>query len=127
PDASMLTGNRLVTGNSGQHATESTQVMSYQIEEIQGIGPSYPENLATRMKEVNDDRKLAKTSPAATVVEGWVAQAKSIDPKITYRSNCWSVLVRGAQKIWPGIRVLAIVAPALTCMHLTEPPIPERS
>jgi len=42
------------------------------------------ENLASKMKEVNDDKNLAKTSPAATVVEGWVTQAKSIDPKITY-------------------------------------------
>jgi predicted flap endonuclease-1-like 5' DNA nuclease len=70
---------------------------------ISGIGPQYAEllegagvdtvkelrnrnheNLAQKMKEVNEAKKLAKTSPAASVVEGWIEQAKSMAPKITY-------------------------------------------
>jgi predicted flap endonuclease-1-like 5' DNA nuclease len=42
------------------------------------------ENLAEKMKEINDEKNLAKTSPAPSVVEGWIEQAKTLDPKITY-------------------------------------------
>jgi predicted flap endonuclease-1-like 5' DNA nuclease len=42
------------------------------------------ENLATKMKEVNADKSLAKASPATSVVQEWIAQAKKIDPKISY-------------------------------------------
>ena len=42
------------------------------------------ENLTTRMSEVNAEKKLARTSPAATTVEGWVNQAKTLDPRISH-------------------------------------------
>lgn len=42
------------------------------------------ENLATKMDEVNKEKKLAKTSPSASTVEDWIAQAKRTDPKISY-------------------------------------------
>jgi predicted flap endonuclease-1-like 5' DNA nuclease len=70
---------------------------------ISGIGPQFSElleaagvdtvkelrhrnaeNLATKMGEVNEQKKLARTSPATSVVEGWIADAKKTDPKITY-------------------------------------------
>jgi predicted flap endonuclease-1-like 5' DNA nuclease len=70
---------------------------------VSGIGPQYSElleaagvdtikelrtrnseSLAARMKEVNDARHLAKTSPAAKVIEGWIAAAKKTEPRITY-------------------------------------------
>jgi predicted flap endonuclease-1-like 5' DNA nuclease len=70
---------------------------------ISGIGPQFSElleaagvdtvkelrtrnaeNLTTKMKEVNAEKKLARTSPAAAVVEGWIDQAKALDPAITY-------------------------------------------
>ena len=43
-----------------------------------------PDNLAAKMKEVNDEKKLSRTSPAVSVVEGWVAQAKELPPGISY-------------------------------------------
>jgi predicted flap endonuclease-1-like 5' DNA nuclease len=42
------------------------------------------ENLATKMGEVNAEKKLAKSSPAASTVSDWIAQAKKTDPKISY-------------------------------------------
>lgn len=42
------------------------------------------ENLATKMKEINDAKRLAKSAPANSVVGEWINQAKKIDPKITY-------------------------------------------
>ncbi len=42
------------------------------------------ENLAAKMEEVNAEKKLAKTSPAASVVQGWVDAAKGMEPKITH-------------------------------------------
>lgn len=41
-------------------------------------------NLAAKMKEVNDEKKLSRTSPAESIVEGWVAQAKELKPGISY-------------------------------------------
>ena len=77
--------------------------MSCEIKEIEGIGPKYaelleasgvdtikelrnrrPENLAQKMKDVNEQKRLVKSSPATSVVEKSVAQAKKIDPKISY-------------------------------------------
>jgi predicted flap endonuclease-1-like 5' DNA nuclease len=42
------------------------------------------ENLAAKMKEVNEEKNLANASPAQSTVEEWVKQAKGLDPKITY-------------------------------------------
>ena len=42
------------------------------------------ENLATKMEEVNAEKKLAKTSPAPSTVSDWITQAKQTDPKISY-------------------------------------------
>jgi predicted flap endonuclease-1-like 5' DNA nuclease len=42
------------------------------------------ENLAAKMEEVNKEKNLANASPSAKTVAEWVAQAKTLDPKITY-------------------------------------------
>ena len=42
------------------------------------------ENLADKMAEVNKEKKLCKKSPSAKVVTGWVDQAKTLDPMVTY-------------------------------------------
>lgn len=42
------------------------------------------ENLAAKMEEINSQKKLAKASPSASVVQGWIDQAKKTDPKISY-------------------------------------------
>ena len=42
------------------------------------------ENLAAKMSEVNEEKKLTRNVPAASQVEKWVEQAKSLDPLITH-------------------------------------------
>ena len=70
---------------------------------ISGIGPEYAElleaagvdtvkelqhrkaeNLATKMEEVNKTKKLTRRSPAASVVQGWIDQAKKMKPTISH-------------------------------------------
>lgn len=41
-------------------------------------------NLAAAMKEINEAKKLAKSSPAESVVSGWVESAKSTTPAISH-------------------------------------------
>ena len=41
-------------------------------------------NLAEKMKEVNDVKKLAKVAPSAATVTKWVEAAKTMKPKLTY-------------------------------------------
>ncbi len=41
-------------------------------------------NLAVKMKEVNDEKKLAKVAPSETVVTKWVEAAKGMAPKLSY-------------------------------------------
>ena len=42
------------------------------------------ENLAATMARVNEEKKLARTSPAATVVEKWVEAARGMEPMISH-------------------------------------------
>ncbi|NNF06294.1 MAG: DUF4332 domain-containing protein [Candidatus Eisenbacteria bacterium] len=70
---------------------------------VSGIGPQYSElleaagvdtvkelrnrnaeNLATKMEEVNGEKKLARATPAQSVVQGWIEAAKGMDPKISH-------------------------------------------
>jgi len=70
---------------------------------VSGIGPEYSElleaagvdtikelrnrnaeNLVVKMEEVNTERKLTRKTPTTDMVDGWVKQAKTMDPKITH-------------------------------------------
>jgi len=42
------------------------------------------ENLAAKMKEVNEQKHLCKVSPGVTIVEKWIEQAKALDPVVTH-------------------------------------------
>ena len=41
-------------------------------------------NLTAKMEEVNETRKLVRQVPALGNVERWIAQAKEMEPKLTY-------------------------------------------
>ena len=41
-------------------------------------------NLAAKMAEVNEEKKLTRAVPSEKVVIGWVEQAKTLDPLITH-------------------------------------------
>ena len=70
---------------------------------INGIGPQFSEllkasgvdtikelrtrnaaNLATKMAEVNEQKKLSKTSPVESVIAGWIEKAKTMEPGVSY-------------------------------------------
>jgi len=42
------------------------------------------DNLAAKMLEVNDKKKLVRRPPSEKVVAGWIEQAKSLPPKISH-------------------------------------------
>jgi predicted flap endonuclease-1-like 5' DNA nuclease len=41
-------------------------------------------NLAAKMAEVNEQKKLTRTVPSEKTVTGWIDQAKSMEPLITH-------------------------------------------
>lgn len=43
-----------------------------------------PENLAAKMAEVNEERKLVRRPPSVAVVSNWVSQAKQLPAKVLY-------------------------------------------
>lgn len=43
-----------------------------------------PDNLAAKLREINDVKRLSRTSPASSVVEDWINQAKLLPPKISH-------------------------------------------
>jgi predicted flap endonuclease-1-like 5' DNA nuclease len=43
-----------------------------------------PTNLAVRMKEVNLEKKLARSSPSVKTVEKWVTQAAGLDSVVSH-------------------------------------------
>ena len=42
------------------------------------------ENLAAKMAELNEDKKLVRRPPSAIVVQGWVSQAKKLAAKVSH-------------------------------------------
>ncbi len=42
------------------------------------------ENLAAKMSEVNEQKKLTRRVPSAEVVKGWIEQAKGLPPKVEH-------------------------------------------
>jgi len=42
------------------------------------------ESLATKMEQVNLERKLVRQLPTLKTVTDWVEQAKDLPPKVTY-------------------------------------------
>ncbi len=90
-----------VTGLSEAHLLKWTNLAD--LMRISGVGPQYSEllegagvdtvkelrnrnadNLVVKMAGVNRTRRLAETSPVASVVQKWVEQAKKMDPKVTF-------------------------------------------
>ncbi len=70
---------------------------------IKGVGPEFAElmeaagvdtvkelrtrnaaNLATKMVEVNAEKKLTRQVPSETVCEKWIAEAKTLDPMVSH-------------------------------------------
>ena len=43
-----------------------------------------PDNLAIKMKEINEQKKLTRAVPSEKTISTWVEQAKKLDPKISH-------------------------------------------
>lgn len=89
------------TGLSEKHLLEWANMADMM--RISGVGPQFAElleasgvdtvkelrnrnadNLAQKMGELNAEKKLAKSSPATSVVQGWIDQAKTLKPTIAH-------------------------------------------
>ena len=89
------------TGVSEKHLLNWTNMAD--LMRVSGIGRQYAElleasgvdtikelrtrnadNLAAKMLEVNTDKKLAKATPTTSMIQDWIDQAKTTDPKITH-------------------------------------------
>jgi len=54
------------------------------VDTVKELATRNAENLATKMKEVNEARKLTRAVPAASQVQKWIDQAKTMDPAISH-------------------------------------------
>lgn len=54
------------------------------VDTIKELRTRNAENLAAKMKEVNDAKNLANACPGASVVQGWIDAAKDMEPTITH-------------------------------------------
>jgi hypothetical protein len=54
------------------------------VDTVKELGTRNGENLSAAMTEINEQKKLAKASPSAGTVKGWITQAKEIKPRISY-------------------------------------------
>lgn len=70
-----------VSGIGGQYA-ELLEASG--VDTIKELRNRNAENLAVKMKEVNTEKRLAKITPAMSVVQRWIDQARRVDPKILY-------------------------------------------
>jgi predicted flap endonuclease-1-like 5' DNA nuclease len=54
------------------------------VDTIKELRQRNAENLATKMGEVNEEKKLSKSTPNVDMIKDWIAQAEKTDPKIEY-------------------------------------------
>ena len=54
------------------------------VDTIKELRTRNAENLAAKMKEVNDEKNLANACPSESVVQDWIDKAKDMDPLITH-------------------------------------------
>ncbi|NKB62325.1 MAG: DUF4332 domain-containing protein [Gammaproteobacteria bacterium] len=70
-----------VKGVSSQYAELLKAAGVDTVKELKNRNPA---NLTVAMKETNEKKKLCRQIPSQSMVEGWVAQAKSLPPVVTY-------------------------------------------
>ena len=54
------------------------------VDTVKELATRRADNLTAKMEEVNAEKKLARTTPKQDQVEGWIAEAKTMDPIITH-------------------------------------------
>ena len=69
---------------SGIGSEYSELLQAAGVDTVKELRNRRPDNLATKMKEVNNSKKLTRAVPSETTVAKWVAQAKEMDPAVTH-------------------------------------------
>jgi len=54
------------------------------VDTVKELKHRVPANLAAKMAEVNDEKKLTRSVPSESVVAGWVEQAKALPGVVEY-------------------------------------------
>ena len=54
------------------------------VDTVKELSNRNAQNLAAKMAEVNEQKKLTRTVPSEKTVDDWVEQARSLDPLITH-------------------------------------------
>ena len=57
------------------------------IDTVKQLGNCNAANLAQKMAAANKQKHLCKTTPNATIVAGWIVQAKILEPMVTHLLN----------------------------------------
>jgi len=70
-----------VSGVSSQY---SELLEAAGVDTIKELRNRNAENLASKMKEVNEAKKLTRVTPSAKVVQDWIDNAGTLPPMITY-------------------------------------------
>ncbi len=85
PDLILTWANRAdlmrLKGVGGQYA-ELLNVAG--VDTIKELRRRNAANLRTKMVEINDERNICKNNPSETMVEGWIAQAATLDGALEY-------------------------------------------
>ncbi len=54
------------------------------VDTVKELATRRPDNLHAKIKEVNDQERLAKRTPTAAEIQNWVAQAKQLPKLLSY-------------------------------------------
>ena len=54
------------------------------VDTVKELRNRVPQNLYNKMMEVNAEKKLVRKEPSLSQVEGFVARAKELEPKVTH-------------------------------------------
>ena len=54
------------------------------VDTVKELATRRPDNLHAKMLEVNAEKKLVRRPPSQSMVEGWVANAKTLAPVVTH-------------------------------------------
>ena len=69
---------------SGVGAEYSELLEAAGVDTVKELRTRNAENLASKMAEINSQKKLTRTVPSAKVVAKWVSQAATLDPVISH-------------------------------------------
>lgn len=70
-----------VNGIAGQYAE---LLEGAGVDTVKELRNRNAENLAAKMEEINEQKKLVRRPPSAMIVAAWIEQAKELPPKVSH-------------------------------------------